>query len=109
MYDKVLEDAAMLSRRYLNTIFTRKQYGEVVIEDEDMLAAFGEFMEFGVCFRAVKEILVINNKEQLLLEDIFSHLREVRGGIGKSVHPVEFIPSEVQKKIVVIEKLIKYG
>ena len=30
-YSKVLSDAAMLSRRYLNSIFTRKQYGEVQI------------------------------------------------------------------------------
>lgn len=39
-YDKVLTDAANLSRRYLNTIFTRKQYGEVQAEDKDMLEMY---------------------------------------------------------------------
>ncbi len=36
----MLSDAAVMSRRYLNTIFTRKQYGEINSEDEAMLLIY---------------------------------------------------------------------
>jgi hypothetical protein len=101
-YDKVLEDAAVMSRRYLNTIFTRKQYGEVQLEDKDMLAIYGEFKLFSTSFRAAREIILVNNKQHALLEDIFTGFREIRGGLGKGIPPVEFLTPRMNTKMIKI-------
>jgi hypothetical protein len=60
----VLTDAANLSRKYLNTIFTRKQYGEVQAEDKDMLAMYENFKNFAITYRAIREIILVSGKQQ---------------------------------------------
>lgn len=108
-YNKVLSDAAMMSRRYLNTIFTRKQYGDVHIEDKDMLAVFEEFQLFATSFRATREIMGISDRQHSLLEDILSGFREIRGGLGRGVPPTEFIPLGMSSKLHKMDKLITQG
>ena len=61
---------------------------------------YAEFTEFSTCFRAVKEILVVSARQQNLLEDIFGSLREVRGGLGKGIPPIDFVSKTMQKRIV---------
>ena len=99
----------MLSRKYLNVIFTRKQYGEVQLEDKDMLETYEEFKEFATAFRAVREIVLVSGKQHNLLEDIFTTFREVRGGLGKGVPPIDFVTKRMKAKIAKLDKLIAQG
>ena len=84
----MLSDAAVMSRRYLNTIFTRKQYGEVQAEDKEVLATYDEFKTFSTSFRSVREIILITGRQQGLMEDITSMFREIRGGLAKGLPPI---------------------
>ena len=64
-----------------------------------MVGLYGEFQLFAVTFRAVREITVVSNRQQTLLEDIFEGMREVRGGLGKAVPPVNFLTKKMENKI----------
>ena len=92
----------MLSRRYLNSIFTRKQYGEVQAEDKDMINLYEEFKLFSVSYRAAREIILLNGKQHSLIEDIMSSFREIKGGLGKGVPPIEFVSKRTQSKMLKI-------
>lgn len=63
-YDKVLLDAAVLSRRYLNAIFTRKNSGEVLSEDKELLAVYDRFTNFCTTYRAVREMILVGGRQQ---------------------------------------------
>ncbi len=51
-------------------------------------------------FRSIREIILITGQQQTHLEDIFSTFREIRGGLGKGLPPVDFVPKRMQIKMV---------
>ena len=105
-YDKVLHDAATISRKYLNTIFTRKQYGEVQAEDQEMLQHYQDFKDFAVAYRAVKDIVMACGNQQDSYEEVMTAFREIRGGLSKGLPPVDFITKKIIIKIKKLEKLM---
>ena len=55
-YDKVLSDAAVYSRKYLNSIFTRKSES-ASIKNSELVQIYQEFQTFSANFNSVKEFM----------------------------------------------------
>ena len=67
-----------------------------------MISLYEEFKLFSISYRAAREIILLNGKQHNLIEDIMASFREIKGGLGKGVPPIEFVSKRAQNKMIKI-------
>lgn len=74
-YDKVLSDAAVLSRRYLNSIFTRKDTNLTQPDFQNFFQVHRLLQKATQHFREMSRLTEITAQQQEVIEDIFGAMR----------------------------------
>jgi hypothetical protein len=105
-YDKVLSDAAVLSRRYLNSIFTRKDTQIKDPQFENFYHVHQALQKTTQNFREVVKLTEITAQQQDVIEEIFGAFREIRGGLGFGIKPVEFTTLKIRTNISKFDKIL---
>ncbi len=105
-YDKVLSDAAVLSRRYLNSIFTRKDTHPKEPQFDRFHQTHRILQATSQDFRELARLTEITTQQQEVVEEIFGAIREIKGGLGFGVQPVEFTTPKMRKQINRFSKIL---
>lgn len=105
-YDKVLTDAAVLSRRYLNSFFTRKPSQDSQAHFETFLQTRQALEKTKEGFGQVRRLTEAAREGQEAVEEIFGGLREIRGGLGFGVQPVEFSSLKTRRRMDRFSKIL---
>lgn len=105
-YDKVLTDAAVLSRRYLNSIFTRKDAQLYQPDFQPFFHTRKLLHHTTHNFTRLLSLARIATQQQDLVEDIFAAFREIRGGLGFGVQPVSFSTPKLAKQMGKFAKIL---
>lgn len=89
----------MLSRRYLNSIFTRKDNQPTQPEFEGFLHTHRLLVTTTSNYNELARLVEITTQQQEVIEDIFGAFREIRGGLGFGIQPVEFATLKIRKNM----------
>lgn len=106
-YDKILSDAAVLSRRYLNSIFTRKDtQTEQQPEFTDLFMTFQALKKMSANFKDLQEIIELTALQQETVEEIVAAFSDIHGKLGMGVQPIQFLTPNQRKRITRFNKFI---
>ena len=84
----MLSDAAVLSRRYLNSIFTRKDMHPKEAQFDRFHQTHRLLQTTSQNFREFARLAEITTQQQEVIEEIFGAIREIKGGLGFGIQPV---------------------
>ena len=105
----MLSDAATLSRRYLNSFFTKKESPLNYPHSARVQKALAAVLDLKKRLEGVKQLADIWQKEQDLLEEITGLFYEEGGELGMAVKPASFFTGRTRKQVEQLLRLLVQG